>query len=188
MTCLRSVKGLTRRANQRHSAIIAETIGKPATEFPSRAFSIGNPAELGENVVARSSLTPHFWGAVPSRHIRGNRDEEAAGGYPDRRVFHFIPGQGGGARRRCCARRSVGSRCSGSRRGRRGSIHRIFGRAIDRAFLGTAALRISSPRARRTATRYGSTTQVTANTSPPPVVRAAEAGAGEPPRATCSAA
>ena len=32
----------------------------------------------------------------------------------------------------------------------------------------------SSPRARRTATRYGSTTQVTANTNPP-VVRAAEA-------------
>jgi hypothetical protein len=34
----------------------------------------------------------------------------------------------------------------------------------------------SSPRARRTATRYSSTTQVTANTSPPPVIRAAEAG------------
>ena len=131
---------MTRRENQGHSAIIAEIIGKPATEFPSRAFSIGNPAELGENVDARSSLTPQFWSAVPSRHIRGNRDEDAAGSRPDCRVSHFIRSQGPGARRRCCARRSVGSRGLGTRGRSRGCVYRLFGRAFDCAFVGNTAL------------------------------------------------
>jgi hypothetical protein len=117
------------------------SLGKPATE-PSRAFSMGNLVELGENVMANSSLVPHFWGAVPAATYPGTRDEEIICGNPIRRGFDFIPGQRAGACRFCCPRRSVGShRPRTGRRGRRG-IHWIFGGPVHRALLGTAAFRI----------------------------------------------
>jgi hypothetical protein len=90
--------------------------------------------------------------------VQGNRDEEAAGCRAGRRIIYFASSTSPRARWRCCAGRRLGSGRFGAR-GRGGRCaHWIYGRTLDRAFLGSPAVRFAD-------------TNPACNTSEPPSTR-----------------
>jgi len=130
------------------SPAIRTLLGSPRGRNPRRAFSTGKPGEMGESVKSAPRCCPNSVVAYPSRHIRGNRDEETAHSHSDRRVvhfLHFIRGKGTGAGGRRRAWRAVRRRGSGTCGRGGGCVHWIRGGAVDRAFLGNSALRIIIP-------------------------------------------
>lgn len=95
---------------------------------------------------------PSLLGAVVRQGIR---HEDFSGRDIDRWLAHFVRSKGPGARRRCGAGCGIGRGGAGTRRRGGGRAHRLCRRALDRALLGSAALRLTCASAANIANEYG---------------------------------
>jgi len=128
-------KYLPRRANHWNNVIIQEL------KSPRRETGRGL-LESGGDCCRITFVPPQFRSPVCLGATQGNRDEQTACCGTDRRIVYFVRGKSAGSCRGCCPGRGVGSSCFGSRGRSCRRPHRIYGRALDRAFLGTSAIRI----------------------------------------------
>jgi hypothetical protein len=135
-------KYLPRRANHWNNFIIQEL------ESPRRETGRGLFESDGD-CCRITFVPPQFRSPMRLGATQGNRDEQTACCGTDRRIVYFVRGKSAGSCRGCCPGRGVGSSCFGSRGRSCRRLHWIYGRALDRAFLGASAIRIAIPDAAR---------------------------------------
>ena len=128
--------------------------GREPCESPSIGHSKSQRLSIAEATheciaasQARTFLSPQFRNCL--RCSQGNRDEEAACRRNDRRVIFFVPSKSPGACWECGFGRGIGRGRSRTCGRGGGCAHWIYGRARDRAFLGSWAFGVAIPRPAR---------------------------------------
>ena len=131
-----------RAAKRRSDCLVASRTVIGRRLAPNRCHSYVR-GYRNQRRMCRSFVPPQFRNPCALRWAQGNRDEENSCCRTDRRIIYFGRSKSSRSCWRCCLGRGVGSGRSGTGGRGGGCVHWIYGRAFDRAFLGTWAVRIA---------------------------------------------